>query len=94
MLQGIQLDAVLILNTYHEIANPVRFLVNLRKGLKPGALVGIIDRDGSGGDHGVDSEKVVEEAGRAGFALKEKHDFVKGDKMDYFLIFEPREIEK
>lgn len=81
------LDAVLILNTYHEIAQPVRFLINLRKGMRPGASLGIIDRDGSGGNHGVAKETVVEEAKRAGFELKEEHDFVKADRMDYFLVF-------
>lgn len=80
-------DAVLILKTYHEIAQPVRYLKNLKPGLKKGALVGIIDRNGDGADHGVARETVIEEAKRAGFVLRDEHDFVKGDGMDYFLIF-------
>jgi ubiquinone/menaquinone biosynthesis C-methylase UbiE len=36
------IDSVLLLKTYHEIAQPVSFLKNLRKALKPGARVGII----------------------------------------------------
>ncbi|HUF04503.1 MAG TPA: class I SAM-dependent methyltransferase [Aridibacter sp.] len=87
LLEGKEIDAVLILNTYHEIAQPVTFLKNLRKSLKNKALVGIIDRDGTGGNHGIAKETVVNEASRAGFALKEEHDFVKADRMDYFLIF-------
>lgn len=80
-------DAVLILNTYHEIAEPVVFLKNLRKGLAQSALVGIIDRKGDGGDHGIDSDVVKTEAARAGFEFVEIYDFVNQDKMDYFLVF-------
>ena len=81
------IDAVLILKTYHEIGQPVKVLQNLKKALKKDGLVGIIDRNGKGDDHGIDKEKVIEEAKRAGFVLKEEHDFVKPDEMDYFLIF-------
>ena len=87
LVAGKNLDAVLILNTYHEISQPVRFLVNLRKGMGKAAHLGIIDRDGSGGNHGVAKQTVVEEARRAGFELKEEYDFVKADRMDYFLVF-------
>jgi SAM-dependent methyltransferase len=80
-------DAVLLLKTYHEIAQPVRLLARLRRSLREGALVGIIDRDGKGDDHGLDGERVKEEAARAGYALVEQHDFVKPDRMDYFLVF-------
>ena len=81
-------DSVLILNTYHEVSEPVILLKNLRKSLRKGALVGIIDRDGKGDDHGIDNEKVIEEAKRAGFAFKEKYTFVSAARMDYFLVFE------
>ncbi len=81
-------DAVLILKTYHEIEKPITFMKNLRAALKKGALVGIIDRNGTGDDHGLDRDKVVNELGRAGYVLKEEFDFVKPDKMAYFLVFE------
>jgi SAM-dependent methyltransferase len=81
-------DAVLILKTYHEIAQPVKVLQNLKKALKKDALIGIIDRNGKGDDHGIDKEKVIEEASRAGFVLKEEFDFTKADGMDYFLVFQ------
>jgi SAM-dependent methyltransferase len=81
------IDAVLLLKTYHEIAQPIRLLINLKRAMKPGARLGIIDRNGSGGDHGLDASTIIEEAGRAGFALAEQYDFVKPDGMDYFLVF-------
>ncbi|MCY7377612.1 MAG: class I SAM-dependent methyltransferase [Pyrinomonadaceae bacterium] len=80
-------DAVLILKTYHEIGQPIKVLENLRKALKKDALLGIIDKNGKGDDHGIDKAQVIEEAKRAGFALKEEFDFTKADGMDYFLVF-------
>jgi SAM-dependent methyltransferase len=85
------LDAVLLLKTYHEVAQPVALLRNLRGALRPGAKVGVIDRNGNGEDHGVGRDVVIREAKEAGYKLLEQHDFVKGDKMDYFLVFESQE---
>jgi SAM-dependent methyltransferase len=80
-------DAVLLLKTYHEVAQPVALLQNLRGALRSGAKVGIIDRNGNGEDHGIGKDVVIHEAQEAGYALLEQYDFVKGDKMDYFLVF-------
>ena len=83
-------DAVLILKTYHEIGQPVKVLQNIRKSLRKDARLGIIDKNGKGDDHGIDKEKVIEEAKRAGFVLKEEFDFTKADGMDYFLVFQAK----
>jgi predicted methyltransferase len=83
-------DAVLLLKTYHEIGEPVRWLRRLRPAMRQGARLGIIDRTGKGDDHGIDKEVVIKEAKRAGFVLTEEHDFVKPDKVDYFLVFRMR----
>jgi cyclopropane fatty-acyl-phospholipid synthase-like methyltransferase len=81
-------DSVLLLKTYHEVANPVALLRNLRASLRPGARVGIIDRNGDGADHGVQKEVVIQEAEQAGYRLLEEHDDLVGaDKVDYFLVF-------
>lgn len=80
-------DAVLLLKTYHEVAHPVVLLRDLRSSLKPGAKVGIIDRNGNGENHGVNKAVVVREAAQAGYELRDSQDFVKADGMDYFLIF-------
>jgi cyclopropane fatty-acyl-phospholipid synthase-like methyltransferase len=83
------IDAVLLLKTYHEVANPVALLRNLRGSLRPGARVGVIDRNGNGEDHGVQKEVVIREAGQAGYRLLAEHDdLVKAeDRVDYFLVF-------
>lgn len=80
------IDSVLLLKTYHEVADPVTLLHNLRASLRTGAKIGIIDRNGNGEDHGVSPDVVLREAARAGYSLLNQYDFVKGDKMDYFLV--------
>jgi SAM-dependent methyltransferase len=87
LLAANSVDAVLLLKTYHEVAQPVELLRNLRAALRPGAKVGIIDRNGNGEDHGINRDVVIREAKEAGYSLLDQYDFVKGDKMDYFLIF-------
>ena len=83
-------DVAFLLKTYHEIAHPIAFLRRLRAALRPGARLGIIDKNGKGDDHGVNAEVVIKEAAQAGFTLAAQHDFVKGDDVDYFLIFNVR----
>jgi SAM-dependent methyltransferase len=82
-------DAVLLLKTYHEVAQPVKLLRNLRSSLSPGAKVGVIDKNGSGENHGVSKDIVIREAAEAGYQLVQQEDFIK-DGMDYFLVFTPK----
>ena len=80
-------DAVLILKTYHEFAHPIPLMEKLKPSLKPGAKIGIIDRNGDGADHGIMPEVVEREMAQAGFKRIGKYDFTKTDGQDYFLIF-------
>jgi ubiquinone/menaquinone biosynthesis C-methylase UbiE len=86
LLPATKIDSVLMLKTYHEIANPITLLRNLRPSLRPAAKLGIIDRNGNGTDHGVAKDIVIREAEQAGYKLAAQYDFVK-DGMDYFLVF-------
>ena len=61
------LDAALMLKVYHEIAHPAVLLGHLRQALKPGARFGIIDRNGTGEDHGLNEKIVRDEVERNGF---------------------------
>ncbi|MBC8121675.1 MAG: methyltransferase domain-containing protein [Gemmatimonadaceae bacterium] len=88
-LPATAVDAVLMLRAYHEVAEPVALLKQTRNALKPKGLLGIIDRNGRGNDHGVDQKVVVEEAAKAGFKLVDSFDFVKAGREDYFLVFQP-----
>ena len=82
------IDVVVMLKTYHEIAHPQQLLRNLISSLRPGAKLGIIDKNGNGANHGLDETIVVAELGHAGFRRVARYDFTKADGEDYFLIFE------
>lgn len=84
-------DAVLILKTYHEIAQTIRLLKHIKQSLRTGGRLGIIDRNGRGDDHGLESDIVIREAKQVGFLLIDQYDFVKPDGMDYFLVFQPHD---
>lgn len=87
MLPTNSIDAVLLLKTYHEVEHPMELLRNVRAALRTGAKIGIIDRNGNGENHGIGSDVVIREAKEAGYRLLKEYDFVKGDNMDYFLVF-------
>jgi SAM-dependent methyltransferase len=80
-------DAVLLMKSYHEVAQPIVLLRHVRAAMRPGARLGIIDRNGRGDDHGVNRDVVIGEVKKAGFVLAADYDFVKPDGDDYFLIF-------
>ena len=80
-------DAALLLKVYHEIAHPVPVMEELRRSLKPGGKVGIIDRNGNGTDHGLERKVVEQEMTEAGYRVEGRYDFTKADGQDYFLIF-------
>jgi len=81
------IDAVLILKTYHEFAHPIPLMLQLRPSLRPGAKIGIIDRFGSGTDHGIMPDVIVREMAQAGYKRLARYSFTKSDGQDYFLIF-------
>ena len=79
-------DAVLLLKTYHEVAEPVVLFRNLRHSLAKDGKVGVIDRNGDGTNHGVGRDVVIREMKEAGYKLLQQEDYRK-DGMDYFLVF-------
>jgi predicted methyltransferase len=93
------LDAVLIVDTYHEFREYDRMMQAVFRALKPGGLLAIIDGEGPSGRprteyhrlHTIPAELVREEVARHGFVFKESrpgfYDAEYGKKM-YFLIFE------
>jgi len=87
MLPGGSVDAVLLLKVYHEIAHPVDFMKKLKPSMRECGKIGIIDKNGNGGDHGINHDVVEKEMGEAGFKLVSTYDFTKTDGQDYFMIF-------
>jgi ubiquinone/menaquinone biosynthesis C-methylase UbiE len=83
-------DAVLIVDAFHEMEDPILLLRNVARTLKPQGRIGIIDyRQGEGGPGPDSGERipptvVVTGAAAAGLRLVEEHTFL---KYQYFLIF-------
>lgn len=77
-----KLDAVLIVDAYHEMEQPVALLRNLVETLKPNGLIGIVNykKDGGGPgpamDERVDPEKVIADARAAGLELRKRETFL------------------
>jgi ubiquinone/menaquinone biosynthesis C-methylase UbiE len=84
------LDAVLIVDTYHEIDQPVTLLKNIARSLKPTGLIGIVNSktDGSGPgppmDERVEPDKVIRDATAAGLELRKRENFL---RYQYLLTF-------
>ena len=79
-----------MLKVYHEIAHPALVLANLHAAMKANARFGIIDRNGTGADHGLNEKILRAEVEANGFKQVARYDFTKADGQDYFLIFEKR----
>jgi predicted methyltransferase len=93
------LDAVLIVDAYHEFRDYDRMMQEALRALKPGGRLALIDGEGPAGRprteyhrlHTIPAELVREEVTRNGFVFKESrpgfYDAEYGKKF-YFLIFE------
>jgi predicted methyltransferase len=83
-------DAVLIVDAYHEMEHPVVLLRNAAKALKPDGRIGIINfrKDGHGPgpsmDERVDPERVIRDAEGAGLSLLARPGFL---RYQYMLVF-------
>ncbi len=88
-----ELDAILIVETYHEMEDPVTLLRNAAKALKPQGRIGIIDyrKDGLGPgpslEDRVDPETIVRDANAAGLRLLKRETFL---PFQFFLVFGKR----
>jgi ubiquinone/menaquinone biosynthesis C-methylase UbiE len=87
------LDAVLIVDSYHEMDQPVALLKNLARSLKADGRIGIVNFTKDGGGPGpaieyrVDPERVIADARAAGLDLQSRQNFL---KYHYMLVFENR----
>jgi ubiquinone/menaquinone biosynthesis C-methylase UbiE len=84
------IDAVLMVDSYHEVEEPTKLLRNVAKALKPTGVIGIVDfkKDGGGPgplmDERVDPEKVIADARAAGLELRKRENFL---RYQFMLIF-------
>ena len=83
-------DAVLIVDAYHEIENRVAMLTSLARSLKPNGRIGVVDfkLDGTGpgpsAEERVSPDVVIRDAQQAGLRLIRQEPFL---QYQYFLIF-------
>jgi ubiquinone/menaquinone biosynthesis C-methylase UbiE len=84
-------DAVLVVDSYHEWEQPVPLLRNVAKSLKPSGRIGIVNFTKEGGGPGppmeerVDPDRVISDAQAAGLRLRSRETFL---RYQYLLIFE------
>jgi ubiquinone/menaquinone biosynthesis C-methylase UbiE len=74
-------DVVLIVDTYHHIPNRVAYFTALKKQLKPGGRLAIVDfkkdaPDGPPVEFRFTPDQISGELGKAGFTLQAQHDFL------------------
>lgn len=87
----VPVDAVLIVDAFHEMEQPVVLLRNVALKLKPTGRIGIINFTKDGGGPGppmedrVDPEEVIRDAQAAGLVLRSRETFL---KYQYMLVFE------
>lgn len=84
-------DLVLLVNTYHHIADRTDYFRTLAKSLKPGGRLAIIDfrmdapigppRSGR-----IEMQQAITEVGAAGYSVVERHDFL---PHQYFVVLRP-----
>jgi len=85
-----RVDAVLIVNVYNEMEDPVALLRNVARALAPKGRLGVIDftRDGWGPgppmEERVDPDRIVGDAEQAGLRLVKRETFL---RYQYLLIF-------
>lgn len=88
------IDALLMVEVYGQVEDPVTLLRNVRPRLKPGGRVGIVEYKLDGGGPGpppgerVEPAAVVRDAAAAGFRLLARED---GFRYQYLLVFVPGE---
>lgn len=84
------IDAVLVVDAYHEVEDRVTMLANLARALKPQGRIGVVDfkLDGTGPgpspEERVSPDVVVKDAAKAGLRLVRQEAFL---PYQYFLIF-------
>ena len=84
------LDAVLIVDVYAEVGDPISLLTDVASALKPQGRVGIVDftREGAGPgppmDQRLDAEEVIQDAQAAGLSLLSHETFL---PYQFLLVF-------
>ena len=88
----VPVDVVLIVDAYHEMDDPRALLRNLRKSLRKGGRIGIVEytRNGHGPggpmEERVDPERVIRDAEAVGLTLHSRGDFLRYQYLLEFVV--------
>lgn len=86
-LPAASFEAVVTIRTYHDLKNPAEVLLELKRILKPGGTLGIIDSRTTGGrdepNHRIADDVIIREAQAAGFVLAGISHMLSNPKDDY-----------
>ncbi len=108
-LPAAQFDAIMLVLTYHDIyfvneesgwskIDPAKFTAELKKGLRPGGMLGVVDhyaaagspRDTGGTLHRIDPQIVISELEAAGLVLEARSEVLRNMEDDHSLgVFDP-----
>jgi cyclopropane fatty-acyl-phospholipid synthase-like methyltransferase len=82
-------DVILVVDTYHHLPNRVTYFRDLRKSLKPGGRIAIVDfrkdaPEGPPAHFRFTPQQIQDEMTQAGYALQATHDFL---PRQHFLVF-------
>ncbi len=88
-LAAASVDVVLMVHMYHEISQPYALLWRLRRSLRVGGRVAIVDADRPTVDHGTPPALLACELGAIGYARTSMHAVGGGA---YLAVFEPRAL--
>jgi ubiquinone/menaquinone biosynthesis C-methylase UbiE len=84
-------DMIVMMLVYHELEKPVLYFQNLKKYLKPGATVVVIDRDpqrwGQGEDHFMKTYDILDKVEESEYELVRLETFL---EIDNIFIFRPK----
>jgi predicted methyltransferase len=91
-LPAASLDAIITVRNYHDVKNPAEVLVELKRVLKPGGVLGIVDSRTTPGKRDVDNcrigeDLIVKEVTAAGFKLAGQSQMLSNPKDDYNRAF-------
>jgi ubiquinone/menaquinone biosynthesis C-methylase UbiE len=82
------LEMIVMMMVYHDLEKPLIFFKNLRKYLKPGATVVVIDRDpdrwGQGWDHFMTKEAILDSVKKSDYELVRLETFLDRDNIYIF----------
>ena len=81
------LDLVYLINTYHDLDEPVELMRNIKPALKPGGLVVVIEHDAeksTSTHHRIEQEVLFDQLGEAGYQVVRVETFLERDNINIF----------